>query len=45
MLVVASLCIEAGDAHAQSIFFLRPAPEVGQITAAHTKRATTEWTK
>ena len=30
LLVVASLCIGVGDAYAQSSFFLRLAPEVGQ---------------
>ena len=33
MLAVASLCIGAGrEAHAQSVFFVRLAPEVGRIT-------------
>ena len=29
LLAVASLCIGAGEAHAQSVFFVRLAPEVG----------------
>ena len=40
LLAVASLCIGAGEAHAQSVFFVRLAPEVGRITVEHTKEVT-----
>ena len=39
LVAVASLCVGAGGAHAQSVFFLRLAPEVGRITVEHTKKA------
>ena len=40
LLVAASLCVGVGNAHAQSTFFLRLAPEVGPITVEHTKKVT-----
>ena len=40
LLAVASLCIGVGEAHAQSVFFVRLAPEVGRITVEHTKEVT-----
>ena len=40
LLAAASLCVGVGDAHAQSAFFLRLAPEAGWITVEHTKKVT-----
>ena len=40
LIAAASLCVGLGDAHAQSAFFLRLAPEVGRITVEHTKKVT-----
>ena len=42
LVAVASLCVGAGGAHAQSVFFLRLAPEVGRITVEHTKKVTVQ---
>ena len=42
LVAVASLCVGAGGAHAQSAFFLRLAPEVGRITVEHTKKVTVQ---
>ena len=40
LLAVAGLCVGVGDAYAQTSFFLRLAPEVGQATVEHTKKVT-----